>query len=283
MDSVQFLIHISYTLLAPDKRRRRVIAAMGWETNVRLKGKIALITGASSGIGFASARCFLEEGAQVVITGQDPARLAAAVEALGGNVHAICGDIGRLSDIEAMAAELRNRYDRLDVLFLNAGMAPRHSLAEITEADFDRLFAVNVNGVLFPVQKLEPMLSDGASIIVTKSINNMIGMERTHLYAATKAAARAMVRTLASELAARNIRVNAISPGPTATGMIDKLDMAPEEVNRMIEQIMPHIPLRRGASADEQAQVALFLASSASSYITGGEIRVDGGWIDVMS
>lgn len=250
---------------------------------MRLKDKVALITGASSGIGFASAKCFIEEGAEVIITGQDPARLAVAVEQLGGKVHAICGDMGWLDDIEAMAEEMRSRYDRLDVLFLNAGIAPRQSLTKITEADFDRLFAVNVKGVVFPVQKLEPLLSDGASIIVTTSINNMIGMEQTHLYSATKAAARALVRTLANELSARGIRVNAISPGPTATAMIDKLDMSAEDITRMVESIMPRIPLRRAASADEQAQVALFLASSASSYITGGEIRSDGGWIDVMS
>ena len=249
---------------------------------MRLKDKIALITGASSGIGFASAKCFLEEGAEVVITGQNAARLAEAAVQLGGKVHTVCGDIGQLDHIEAMAAEMRSRYDRLDVLFLNAGMAPRHSLAEITEADFDRIFAVNVKSVQFPVQKLEPMLSDGASVIVTTSINNMIGMEGTHLYSATKAATRAMVRTLANELAVRQIRVNAISPGPTATAMIDKLDMSADDITRMIENIMPRIPLGRGASADEQAQVALFLASSASSYITGGEIKVDGGWIDVM-
>lgn len=249
---------------------------------MRLKGKFALITGATSGIGFASARSFLDEGAEVIITGQDADRLAVAVEQLGGKVHAFCGDIGSLVDIEAMVAEVKSRYDRLDVLFLNAGMAPRHALADITEADFDRLFAVNVKGVLFPVQKLEPILRDGASIIVTTSINNVIGMDRTHLYSATKAATRAMVRTLANELAVRGIRVNAISPGPTETAMIGKMDMSPEEVGAMVENIMPRIPLGRGAKAEEQAEVALFLASSASSYITGGEIRVDGGWIDVM-
>lgn len=194
-------------------------------------------------------------------------------------MHAICGDMGRLDHIEAMAQEVRSRHDRLDFLFLNAGIAPRQALAQITEADFDQMFAVNVKGIVFPVQKRESLLSDGASVIVTTSINNMIGMEQTHLYSASKAAARA----LANELSARGIRVNAISPGPTATAMIDKLEMSAEDITRMFNTIMPRIPLRRAATADEQAQVALFLASSASSYITGGEIRSDGGWIDVMS
>lgn len=191
--------------------------------------------------------------------------------------------MGRLDHIEARAQEVRSRHDRLDFLFLNAGIAPRQALAQITEADFDQMFAVNVKGIVFPVQKRESLLSDGASVIVTTSINNMIGMEQTHLYSASKAAARALVRALANELSARGIRVNAISPGPTATAMIDKLEMSAEDITRMFNPIMPRIPLRRAATADEQAQVALFLASSASSYITGGEIRSDGGWIDVMS
>lgn len=243
-------------------------------------GKFVLVTGATTGIGFATAKAFLAEGAQVVITGQNAERLDQAAAALPGAVP-ILADAGSVADAGQIADLIEDRFGRIDILFLNAGIAPRSTLAQITEAKFDEMFAVNVKGIVFPVQKLEHLLSVGASIIVTTSMNNRIGMEKTHLYSASKAAARSLVRTLANELSDRKIRVNAISPGPVATAMATKVDLSEEELRALGEKIMPRIPLARIAESDEIAKIALFLASDGASYMTGAELMADGGWTDV--
>jgi len=261
--------------------KRPVLGSAAGEAGLaQFSGKCVLVTGATTGIGFAAAKAFLAEGGQVAITGQNAGRLDDAAGALPGAVP-ILADAGSVADAEMIARVIEDRFGRLDVMFLNAGIAPRSTLAQITEAKFDEMFAVNVKGIVFPVQKLEHLLPVGASIIVTTSMNNRVGMEKTHLYSASKAAARSLVRTLANELSDRRIRVNAISPGPVATAMATKVDMSEEEVRALGARIMPRIPLARVAEADEIAKIALFLASDAASYMTGAELMADGGWTDV--
>jgi NAD(P)-dependent dehydrogenase (short-subunit alcohol dehydrogenase family) len=247
----------------------------------RLEGKTVLVTGGTTGIGFAAAELFLREGARVAITGQDPDRVARAAEALGSTVLAIRCDAGRLEDMEPMAARVQAAFGRLDVLFLNAGVARYGALAEISEADFDEIFAINVKGVIFPVQRLVRLMGDGGSVIITTSINDRIGMDSTHLYAASKAAARQLVRTLAGELARSGIRVNALSPGPTITAMGPKTGFSDARLHELADWVISQVPLRRFAAASELASAALFLASGDASFVTGQELVVDGGWTGV--
>ena len=189
-----------------------------------------------------------------------------------------------MADTGALATSVERELGKLDVLFLNAGIAKRSALPEITEEKFDEMFGINVKGVLFPVKAMEHLLSPGASIIVTTSINNQIGMERTHLYSASKAAARSLVRTLANELSDRKIRVNAVSPGPIAdTAIGPKMELTEAEVTVLLTKVLAKIPLQRMGTPSELAEVVLFLASAASSYVTGQEIVVDGGWTGVMA
>jgi NAD(P)-dependent dehydrogenase (short-subunit alcohol dehydrogenase family) len=249
---------------------------------MRLANKTALITGGTTGIGFATAVAFLREGAKVAITGQNDVRIAAAKKRLGKGVLAIKADAASLVDTFEVAAKLEREFGKLDILFLNAGIAKRASLPEVTEEKFDEMFGINVKGVLFPVKQMERLLPSGASIIVTTSINNQFGMDKTHLYSASKAASRSLVRTLANELSERHIRVNAISPGPTFTSIGEKLELSEEEVMSLMEKSLSKIPLNRIGTSDELAEAVLFLASESSSYITGQEIVVDGGWTGVM-
>lgn len=247
----------------------------------RLEGKRAVITGGTTGIGLATAQLFLQEGARVAITGQNPDRLDEARRTLGPDVLVIKSDAGSISDTEAMVAEVGRAFGGIDVLFLNAGIAKFAPLAQVTEPFFDEHFDVNVKGVLFTVQKADPLLQPGASIVVTTSNSNRIGLANAVVYAATKAAARSMVRVLASELAPRRIRVNAVCPGPIETPIFGKLGIPPEQLQAIAATMLTKIPLGRTGQPDEIARVALFLASDDSSFMTGAEIVADGGWTDV--
>ncbi len=247
----------------------------------KLTGKRALITGGTTGIGLATARLFMAEGARVAITGQSPERLDAARRELGPEVLAIRADAGRVADAAALVAEVGEAFGGLDVLFLNAGIAKFVSLADVTEAAFDEQFNVNVKGVLFTVQAAAPLLQHGASVIVTTSISNIMGLAGSSVYAASKAAARSMVRVLATELLPRGIRVNAISPGPIETPIMTKSGMPAEQVQGMMDMLVSKVPIDRIGHADEVARTALFLASDDSSFVVGAEIVVDGGWSDV--
>ena len=247
----------------------------------RLEGKRAVITGGTTGIGLATAQLFQQEGAQVAITGQNPARLDEARRTLGPDALVIKSDAGSVSDSEAMVAEVGRAFGGIDVLFLNAGIAKPAPLNQVTEAFFDELFNVNVKGVLFTIQKADALLQPGASIIVTTSNSNRIGLPGLAVYAATKAATRSMVRSLASELAARNIRVNAVCPGPIETPIFGKFGLSPEQAQPMLASMVAKIPLGRVGQPDEIARIALFLASNDSSFMTGAEIVADGGWTDV--
>ncbi len=246
----------------------------------RLEGKRAVITGGTTGIGYATAQLFMQEGARVAITGQNPERLEEARRTLGPDVLAIRSDAASVAGAETMMAEVGSAFGGIDVLFLNAGIAAFAPLQQVSEAFFDEQFNINVKGVLFTVQKADALLQPGASVIVNSSNSNRVGFPGSVVYAATKAATRSMVRVLASELAARGIRVNAISPGPIETPIFGKMGMPSEQMQAMAAGMTARIPLGRVGQPGEIASIALFLACSDSSFMTGAEITADGGWTD---
>jgi NAD(P)-dependent dehydrogenase (short-subunit alcohol dehydrogenase family) len=237
----------------------------------RLKGKIAVITGGNSGIGLATAKRFVAEGAEVVITGRRKAELDAAVADIGSNVSAVQGDVANLADLDRLYAQVRSTHGHIDIVFANAGMGEFLSLAEVTPAHFDKTFNVNVRGTLFTVQKALPLLREGASIILTGSIASVKGIPAFGVYSATKAALRSFARTWTLELKDRRIRTNVISPGTIDTPIIAPLPKA------AIAQIVSGVPMGRMGEAREIADAAVFLGSDESSFVTGIELFVDGG------
>lgn len=247
----------------------------------RLTGKVALITGGTTGIGLASARRFLDEGARVAITGADADRLVAACDALGGTVLAICADVADMAGLRHMRDVVRDTFGAIDVAFLNAGTGRFEPFGQIGEDQYARIMDINVRGTLFSAQLLAPLIRDGGAVIVTTSGNNRVGMAGSAAYAASKGALAALTRVMARELSGRRIRVNAIAPGPVETPMGSKLGIPEHErpaFRRMIEEC---IPLRRVALPEEIAAVAAFLASDDASYVNAVEIPVDGGWTGV--
>ena len=236
----------------------------------KLQGKVVVITGGTTGIGFASAKLFVEEGAYVFITGRRQRELDAAVRAIGSNVTGVQGDVSKLADLDRLYAAVKAK-GKLDIVFANAGVAEFVALDRITEEHFDKLFDINVKGTLFTVQKALPLLKDGGSIIITGSIAGVKGTPAFGVYGATKAALRSFARTWTSDLKDRHIRANVVSPGPTDTPVLDGL---PAE---NLARIVSTIPMGRMGEADEIARAALFLASDDSSFVTGIELFVDGG------
>ena len=239
----------------------------------RLRNKIALITGATSGIGLATAHRFVAEGAQLAITGSDAGRLEEARKALGPDVVAIRADAGDVAGQKAIASAIGQAFGKLDIAFLNAGIGDFRPLAAWTEADFDRSFAVNMKGPFFLVQALLPLLSNPASIVLNSSINARIGMPNSSVYAATKAAFGSLARTLSGELIGRGIRVNSVSPGPVATPLHDKVGLVGDNLAALIAQI----PAGRRGVPDEIAQAVVFLASDEGSFTVGSDFVIDGG------
>lgn len=237
----------------------------------KLQGKVAVITGGSSGIGFAAAKLFVAEGAYVFITGRRQEELDEAVRAIGDNVSGIQGDVAKLADLDRLYESVNATGRRIDIVFANAGIAEFAALGDITEAHFDKLFSTNVKGVLFTVQKALPLLNDGGSIILTGSIASAKGTPAFWVYGATKAAIRNFVRGWTVELKDRRIRSNVLSPGPIDTPIIGQ---QPQDA---IAKILSTIPMGRMGEADEVAKAALFLASEDSSFVTGIELFVDGG------
>ena len=246
-------------------------------TTGKLAGKTALVTGGTTGIGFATAKLFQAEGAQVVITGRDPSRLQDAESALPG-VAAVASDAGSLSAAADLAGQIEQRFGTLDVAFLNAGIARMAPAEQADEALFDAVFDINVKGVFFTAQKLLPLMNQGGTVIINTSVNNQMGMAGSSVYAASKAAARSFARTLAAEWIDRGIRVNAISPGPVETPIYTKLGMPQAQVEGIAQTLAGQIPMKRFGQADEIAKAALFLASQDSSFVLGQELVVDGGW-----
>jgi NAD(P)-dependent dehydrogenase (short-subunit alcohol dehydrogenase family) len=239
----------------------------------KLEGKIALVTGGNSGIGLATAKQFVKEGAYVFISGRRKPELTAAEQEIGRNVTAVQADAANLSDLDRLFAQTKREKGTLDIVFANAGTAPRASLEEITEEHYDSLFRANVKGPLFTVQKALRLLSDGASIILNASIVGSKGLPAWSVYGASKAAVRSFARTWTTDLKARRIRVNAISPGPIETPLFDKAGVTREDVT----QFLASVPMGRVGTPDEVANAAVFLASDDASYITGTELFVDGG------
>jgi NAD(P)-dependent dehydrogenase (short-subunit alcohol dehydrogenase family) len=243
----------------------------------KLDGKIALITGGNSGIGLATAKEFVNEGAYVFITGRREAELARAVKEIGRNVTGVQGDVANLEDLDRLFAQIKREKGKLDIVFANAGVAKYAPLESITEELYGSIFDINVKGLLFTVQKALPLLPDGASIILNASIVASKGFSANSVYSATKAAVRSFARTWTTDLKDRRIRVNAVSPGSTDTPGLSDL-LASSEVGEQRKATLSNsVPLGRFGTPDEIAKAVVFLASDDASYITGIELFVDGG------
>jgi NAD(P)-dependent dehydrogenase (short-subunit alcohol dehydrogenase family) len=247
----------------------------------KLEGKIALVTGGSSGIGLAAAKQLVDEGAYVFITGRRDAELAAAVKEIGKNVAGVQGDVANLGDLDRLFVRIKSEKGKLDVVFANAGVAKYAPIGAITEDTFDSIFSVNVKGVLFTVQKALPLMPDGGSIILNASIVASKGLPTNSVYSATKAAVRSFARTWTTDLKARRIRVNAVSPGTIDTPGLNGL-LASSEVGAERRKLISNaVPLGRFGTPEEIAKAVVFLASDDASYITGTELFVDGGFAQV--
>jgi NAD(P)-dependent dehydrogenase (short-subunit alcohol dehydrogenase family) len=243
----------------------------------KLDGKIALVTGGNSGIGFATAKVFIAEGAHVYITGRRQEKLDSAVEKLGPNATGIQGDVANLADLDRLFSQIKKERGELHVVFANAGAAELIPFEQIDEAHFDRMFDGNVKGLLFTVHKALPLLSPGASIVLNSSVVGSKGLPANSVYAATKAAIRSFARTLTTDLKARGIRVNAVSPGPIDTEGLNDLLGDSEEGKARKAGFGQMVPIGRVGRPEEIANAVLFLASADSSYVTGAELFVDGG------
>jgi NAD(P)-dependent dehydrogenase (short-subunit alcohol dehydrogenase family) len=247
----------------------------------RLDGKIALVTGANSGIGFATATRFVAEGAYVYITGRRDAELARAAAAIARHVTAVPGDVSRPADLDRLFAQIQRDQGRLDVVFANAGVAKFAPLGTITEEFYDSIFDVNVKGLLFTVQKALPLMPEGGSVILNASVVASKGLPANSVYSATKAAVRSFARTWATDLKSRRIRVNAVSPGTIDTPGLNDLLASSDVGEQRRTAIASAVPLGRFGTPDEIAAAVVFLASDEASYVTGAELFVDGGFAQV--
>ena len=247
----------------------------------KLEGKIALITGGSSGIGLATAKEFVKEGAYVFITGRRESVLNAAVREIGSNVTAVQGDVSKLDDLDRLFAQIKQEKGKLDIVFANAGIAKYAPLGQTSEELFDSIFDINVKGTFFTVQKALPLLSDGGAIIVTSSVVGSKGLSSNSVYSATKAALRSFARTWTTDLKPRRIRVNAVSPGTIDTPGLNDLLASAEAGQERVKMISNAVPLGRFGRPEEIAKAVVFLASDDSSYVAGAELFVDGGFAQV--
>lgn len=243
----------------------------------RLKDKRALITGGTSGIGLETARQFLKEGARIAITGKNPATLDAARKELGSEVLVIASDASDVAEQKIVAETAGKALGAIDILFINAGVAELRPIEQWDEAAFDRTFAINVKGPYFLIQSLLPFFANSASIVLNASVNAHIGMPTSSVYGASKAALLSFTRTLSGELISRGIRVNAVSPGPVATPLYDKLGMSEADLKTVSASIQNQVPAGRFGNPNEIAQAVVFLASDESTFTVGSEIQIDGG------
>lgn len=247
----------------------------------KLAGKTAVITGATSGMGLDTAKLFLKEGANVVLTGRSQAKLDALKDQLEGNFLLVKADASNLGDSKALVQKTVDTFGKIDILFLNAGIFKALPIGMLSEEIFDEVYNINVKGPLFTVNEAIGQINEGGTIIFNTSISNTKGMPGTSIYGSSKASLRSIVRTLAAELAEKNIRVNAISPGPIDTPIYTKTNLSNEQIEGFAAGIAAQIPLGRFGNGDEIAKTALFLASDDASFITGTEIPVDGGMAQV--
>ena len=243
----------------------------------RYDNKTVVITGGTSGMGLATAKLFINEGARVIVTGRTPATIEAAQAELGENAIATRSDATSLSDIDSLAEKVRETFGKLDVLFVNAGFSIRAPLENMTEAVYDEMFNLNAKGPFFAVQKLAPLINRGGAVVLTTSIANVKGMPGQATYGAAKAALRSFARTLAAELIPREIRVNAVTPGPIDTPIIGKAFPDKDAAAQIREKMTGMIPMKRFGTSEEIAKAVLFLAFDAT-FTTGAELPVDGGW-----
>lgn len=243
----------------------------------RLQNKIAVITGGNSGIGFETAKEFIAEGAQVIITGRNKASLDKAVQELGSNAQAVVSDVADFTALKHLGKQVAAIAPKIDIVFINAGVAKFSPIETADETHFDEQFNINVKGSFFTIQQLLPLVNKGGSIILNTSINAHIGMANASVYSASKAAQLTFIRTLSAELLPRQIRVNAISPGPIATPLYDKLGLTQEVLEQTANGIKSQIPLGRFGTSNEIAKIAVFFASEESSFVLGAELIASGG------
>jgi NAD(P)-dependent dehydrogenase (short-subunit alcohol dehydrogenase family) len=244
----------------------------------RLEGKVAVVTGGNSGIGLATAKRLQQEGARVAISGRSKKTLDDAVKTIGNGVLAVQSDVSKLTEIDKLFAEVSKKLGKIDVLFVNAGVAKFAPLADTPESVFDEQFDINIKGAYFTIQKALPFLNDGASIILNTSVVDEKGTIGASAYSGTKAALRSLARTAAAELVGRGIRVNTVAPGPIVTPIFGKTGLPQEAVDEFAKEVIEKVPMKRFGQPEEVVGAVAFLASQDASYITGVEINVDGGY-----
>jgi NAD(P)-dependent dehydrogenase (short-subunit alcohol dehydrogenase family) len=244
----------------------------------RFEGKVAVVTGGNSGIGLAAAKRLQEEGAKVAISGRSRKTLDEAVKTIGNGVVAVQADVAKLTDVDKLYEEVSQKLGKIDVLFVNAGVAKFVPLADTSESTYDDQFDINIKGAYFTIQKALPFLNDGASIILNTSVAGSKGTAGASAYSATKAALRSLARTAAAELVGRGIRVNAIAPGPIVTPIFGRTGLPQEAIDEFAKDMISKVPMKRFGQPEEVAGAVAFLASQDASYITGVELNVDGGF-----
>lgn len=247
----------------------------------RLEGKVAVVTGGNSGIGLATAKRFQEEGARVAISGRSKQTLDEAVKTIGNGVVAVQADVAKLTDVDKLYAEVSKKLGKIDILFVNAGVAKFAPLADTPEALYDEQFDINIKGAYFTIQKALPFLNEGASIVLNTSVADSKGTAGMSAYSATKAALRSLARTAASELVERGIRVNTVAPGPIVTPIFGRTGLPKDVVEDFAKDVVSRVPMKRFGQPEEVAAAVAFLASSDASYITGVELNVDGGYGEI--
>ena len=247
----------------------------------RFKDKVAVVAGGNSGIGLAAAKAFVREGAKVAITGRSDTTLKAAQKELGPDVLVIKADMSRVPEIAAAMARIKDRFGRIDALFVNAGIGRFVPFEEVTEEFYDETMATNLRGAFFTIQKAVPLLSRGAAVVLNASINAHMGMPGSSVYGASKAAVVNLAKTVSADLLQRGVRVNVVSPGPVTTPILDRMGLPEEQTRQIKERITEQVPLKRFGHPDEIAAAVLYLSSSESAFVVGTELVVDGGMIQL--
>ena len=243
----------------------------------RFEGKVAVVTGGNSGIGLGVAKAYAQEGAQVAITGRNEKTLERAAKEIGDGTLAIQSDVGKVAQIEAAMKRVKERFGRIDALFVNAGVGRFVPFDEVTEEFFDETVDINMKGVFFTVQKAIPLMPKGSAIVLNASINAHLGMPGTTVYGATKAAVINMTKTLCADLLEQNIRVNAISPGPIASALLTRDGISHEKLQETKDWIQGQVPIKRFGTPEEIAAAVLYLTASESAFVLGAELIIDGG------